>query len=187
MNYEVEIKARVRDQSALYTRLENLGARFERQYQKDDRYFHRFDQNGNFAGELRLRLDGDAAYVTHKQRGSMGAMESNREIEFSVDPWQDFLLLIADLGYSAFVEKHKLGRAYRLDGLLLEVSHVEHLGDFLEIEALLDEHSTESELELSRQAIWEMLHKLGLSQADVEPRSYTSLIAAALGVSDPRP
>lgn len=178
MQLEIEMKARVANPRLLEKRLQDLGYHHERDYRKEDYYFHSAQKQ-----DVRVRLDGQAALVTFKDKRLEAGLEINSEHEFEVSDPQIMIDLLHRLGCSDQVTKIKLGSAWRKGELLLELSEILGLGHFLEIERVINQPDGSPEgrehlAHQTRQQILASLRELGLQESDIEERTYTSMLLA---------
>ncbi|MFP4510005.1 MAG: class IV adenylate cyclase [Spirochaetaceae bacterium] len=176
MAWEVERKARIPDPEAIAERLtERFGT--PTYSRKVDRYF---SKPGDTENRFRLRtlsLDTDApGTVTWKSRVMDDGMEINEEREFEVSNAADFSSLIGRIGCSLFAVKKKDTRAWNLDhGLLAELSYVDRLAWFLEVEAVIPD--TEG-VEEAKRRVNRVFQELRIPTSDYEPRAYLSMLAS---------
>ena len=169
MPIEVELKARVADPVAYEASLD-VQAAFVRDTHKYDVYFRRPDSP---KAHLRLRCEGDVFTVTTKHKRLVGNVEVNEEIEFEVSDAHAFCRFVDRFGFEPFVVKRKRSRVYRAGRVTLELSEVEHLGLFIEIEILCDD---ESQVEAARQELAGWVERLGIPAEAIEPTPYIRLL-----------
>jgi predicted adenylyl cyclase CyaB len=201
MATEIEIKAWVDDKAALLGTLERVCV-FEREYVKKDIYLHgpggkpqdswahwgNGDAEGLRPQDFRLRIESEAdedhttAVCTFKDRLLVDAVEVNREEEFAVSSARTFLELSARLGCRVFSCKVKRGSRYTyrtgtaaLPDLVVELSVIEGLGTFIEVECVLSSDSAErAEAE---KAIRSFFEGIGIPGERFESRPYAKLLA----------
>jgi adenylate cyclase class 2 len=175
---EIELKARVRDKAAVEQRVESF-ARFLRNFDKSDEYWHGPDWRFSRGTKgFRLRKDGEKALVTFKQKRNDGGIEINKETEFEVSDSAGFEALVQRIGCEPFYNKRKTGKAYDYDGCTVELVRVEGLGDFIEIERLLEKDEP-AEIALAQGSIRAILSMSGVPEGEIEGRSYSELILAS--------
>jgi adenylate cyclase, class 2 len=173
MGYEIELKAWVSDWDELEKRL-RASCRFVREFQKSDRYFR--SRTGNERDtSFRLRMDGDTAIVTFKEKQPRGGIEFNREREFTVDDAGAFLELVGRTDSEEFVTKVKTGLEFRSDEMTVELTRVERLGAFLEIE-IIEKTADPAIHEAAARKIKAFLATTGISEDMMEARSYVDLL-----------
>jgi adenylate cyclase, class 2 len=191
MQVEIELKARLRDPEAARRVLDGM-APFVREFDKTDEYFLLPDGMPGQGRNFRLRHDGGTALVTWKRRSREGALEVNIEREFEVSDPQAFLELCLAMGAREYFTKRKIGREYALGGLRIELCQVPPLGHFIEIEHVaptsapsgLEAGPGEGPAFFSDRALVEgiraqeldVLKKLGISQAEIEERTYSAML-----------
>ncbi|MFA6505799.1 MAG: class IV adenylate cyclase [Treponemataceae bacterium] len=177
MAIEIELKAWVDDRTALRAKLEKFG-RFVGAYQKDDEYWRpREEGSRETAGSgVRIRRTGTGpAIVTFKIKEVRDGMEVNDEREFEVSEAETFSELLTRLGLSPWIRKRKVGEAWDLDGITAELSLIEGLGVFAELEILAesdDSHTVAS----ARKRLLDALEQLGLPKEKIESRYYTEML-----------
>ncbi len=184
MNTEIEMKAWVDDFDLMDSRLRECGAEFKRDYSKSDRYLHQY-QDGEYTQEVRIRFDGSEAVVTQKQKTVENGLESNVEREFSVSHAENFLHLLETSGYRYFIDKVKIGRAYIMDDFLIELSRIEDLGVFIEIEKVFEGPVAPQIVKQTEARIRKCLAILGISDSAIEQKAYTRMLAEKRGVRHP--
>lgn len=170
---EVEIKALVQQPRELRSRLRREG-RFVAAYTKTDRYY-------GFRRELpetrfRLRREGDSWICTRKTKTVRDAVEESREREFSLSDGELFEELVLDAGLEMLFEKQKVGERWEVDGTTVEVSRVNDLGTYVEVELILDEDAPAAARDEARDRVRAVLHRLGVPESAVEERTYTRMI-----------
>ncbi|MFW5693703.1 MAG: class IV adenylate cyclase [Alkalispirochaeta sp.] len=176
MAVEVELKAWVQNPAHIRERLQQLGTP-HRRYIKEDRYFG-FGSTPEDA-RYRLRVDDTRWTCTFKQKTIRDGIEENHETEFDVSDGPAFEAFLASLGLRCIVTKRKEGESFRVDDVLAELSYVDHVGWFVELEVMLAEESRASAVADARTALQNLLQQLGLSADSIESRSYNQMIYEA--------
>ncbi len=163
---EIEIKFRV-DFEETRRKIESLGARFVREEMQEDVYF-----SLPFPTQLRVRRISNLgeAFLTYKAIKDPGRNEEFDELEVGVSDFDTTVEILKRLGFKEDVIVRKRRLVYRLGEVTFELSEVEGLGPFLDIEVISDD------AEEAKRVIWESARKLGLTEKDVEPRLYQELI-----------
>lgn len=185
MNWEIEIKAWVDDPGALRKQIERLGARSTGRYDKQDEYY-RISPSGKARDEgreFRLRVDGSRATVTFKDKSIRDGLEMNREGEFRVDDPGVFREFIQRMGARLRIRKRKRGEAFAYGRVLLELSEVEGLGHFIELESVFQEHAQIDDpafIQKTEVELFSLLKELGISRDRVESRPYTQMLREVL-------
>ena len=179
MTFEVELKARLSQPELIEAQAAQLGV-FEAESFKEDVYFRRREDTSILPEDrYRLRRESGRAVVTFKQLVDAGGVEVNEEIEFGVDDAHAFFQFADRFGFEPFVVKRKKSRVYRIGRARVELNEVEHLGYFMEIEILCDDAAF---VPVARTEIARLFTRLGLTDADLEPRRYIELLHAAYPV-----
>ncbi len=163
---EVEVKFRV-DFEEMRKRIEGVGASFLREEVQEDVYF-----SVPLPELLRVRRISNLgrAFLTYKLIADPGRNEEFDELEVEVSDFDTTVEILKRLGYEEDVVVRKRRLVYRIGDVTFELSEVEGLGGFLDIEIISDD------VEGAKRKIWEVAEKLGLTEKDVEPRLYQELI-----------
>lgn len=176
MAVEVELKAWVKDPDEMRERLRQLGTPYRR-YVKEDRYFGT-GSTPEYA-RYRLRFDDNRWICTFKRKEIYDGIEENHETEFEVSDGEAFELFLASLGLHCIITKRKEGESFRVDGVLAELSYVDHVGWFVELELILSDESQPAEVSAARDTLMQLLQQLHLSADALESRSYNRMIYEA--------
>lgn len=175
---EIELKARLHNPEKVRAKVEGF-ADYVREFDKMDAYWHgpewRFARGTK---GFRLRADGEKSIVTFKAKRNEGGIEINRETEFEVSDPDAFTSLVERIGCEPFYRKHKTGRAYDYDGFTIELVQVEGLGNFIEVEKLLDNDDPET-VAVVLGGLKGILARAGVPESDIEGRGYSELILGA--------
>jgi adenylate cyclase class 2 len=186
---EVELKARLTDFEAASAAVEAAGARPEGSVVKRDVYY---GPEGKSAAEIdfardrifRIRVEGPHCLVTAKRRAlTPEGTEVNQEIELSIGDPVSLDALARYLGFRPFIEKRKETRKYALEGAAVELHRIDPIGDFIEIEALVER---EEEVPAANARVRALLARFGVPESAVEPRLYIDLLREA-GAGSPTP
>ncbi len=169
MAIEVETKARLNDPELMREKLRRI-AGFDRHFEKRDIYFA---HPGSTKTLFRLRHEGCVSTVTYKQKTRENGIEVNHEHEFSVSDERTFLGFCEYLGYIKYIEKHKTGDLFTYQQASIELSYVDDLGWFIEIECIVED---ESEIHASRDKIHSILSDLEIGTDRIEERYYVEML-----------
>jgi adenylate cyclase, class 2 len=180
MGVEIELKVRVTDPEGLARQLDTIGS-FQRRYRKEDRYFgHAADPVHTL---FRLRRDDRRWICTLKKKQIIDRTEHNEETEFEVSDGDAFRRFAEALGLEVVVEKKKTGKLWIVDGINAELSTVNDIGDFLELEFMLPDDSSVEAVRNARESLFHLLQRLGISRSALESRSYTQIIHENISAS----
>jgi adenylate cyclase class 2 len=186
---EIEIKAHVADPAETEKAILKIAA-FEKETEKKDTYWKSGAAGDGKSVKVRFREEGNQTIVTYKRKELRGQMEVNDEQEFSISDRAPFEALLADLGLAPYITKNKKTRSFRHTapggtGVTIELSLLEGLGYFIELE-ILAENPGEEELERARMTLRETLALCGSGEDAVESRFYTELLSSARECQDPK-
>ncbi|MDR2363604.1 MAG: CYTH domain-containing protein [Spirochaetaceae bacterium] len=191
---EIELKTRISDPEGVKRRLSGLGI-YDCAYEKDDAYWFPHDDPAaslppsgvRVRRETNTAADGkisQSSLVTYKIRELRAGIEVNDEREFTVSDGEVFEDLLRRLGLAPGIKKNKRGWAWRLTvpadqgpDIRAELSEVQRLGWFLELEILAPERN-EKTIAQCREKLLGTLEKLEIPQGNIEPRPYTEMLKA---------
>lgn len=168
--YEVEAKISIskNDYNILYTKISKFADKVGDFYKKDIYYS---DKDDYF---MRIReFDNKEFFLTIKNKTIDLSIETNDELEFQIDSFEDFNNLFFELGFSKIKRKEKISQVFRYKNANLELNEIKSLGYFLEIEILLE---NESEIFQAKKDLENLFLNLGYSSADFEKRYYLDLL-----------
>ncbi|HUW42532.1 MAG TPA: CYTH domain-containing protein [Rectinemataceae bacterium] len=201
---EVELKARLGDREAVQARVAAF-ARYSGPVDKFDSYWHEPDwRRARGAKGFRVRDEGGSSVVTFKTKRVEAGVEVNLEREFGVGDPDIFVEFCRRLGCEPFYTKRKRGSRYVYDPpaasaaatgprpgaqsgesaaaysrpATIEIIEVEGLGDFIEIEILL-ENEEPAALAAAQAELRGLLERAGVSASEIESRFYSELLMAA--------
>jgi adenylate cyclase class 2 len=182
---EVELKAWLESPEKIKRKLRKI-ARFEAEIKEEDIYFTFAHTSGYQWHRFRLRTIGRRSIVTvkvpNRPTSEPGAgIEANREYEFAVSNPEAFKVFCREFGFRVLIEKHKRVRRYLLKPgrrlfafpVHIELNHIENLGDFIELETLVEK---EEQVPRASAFINSLLDTLGVPRSRIEPRAYTEML-----------
>jgi predicted adenylyl cyclase CyaB len=167
MPSNIEIKARVRDFAALQSRAEALSDTPVQIIPQEDTFFN------VPKGRLKLRQLGPAhgQLVYYERPDQDGPKRSNYLLAATADPAALKTALTAALGVRGVVRKTRL--LYLAGQTRIHLDDVESLGQFMELEVVLEAGQTDTE----GQAIAEdLMHKLGVQPSDLLEGAYMDML-----------
>jgi adenylate cyclase class 2 len=198
MSNEIELKAWVDDSAELSATLSMI-AQFEFEYVKEDDYWFPSDKFPADAANplpksgVRIRkektVDVDEnehnfVLVTYKTKEIRDGIEINNENEFTLAaapdaPIETAIINFEDLlgklylqrGYS----KKKQGFSYTYNNITVELSLVDRLGWFLELEIITETDDAET-LTAARNALLNFLSQTGIGEDKIETKYYSELL-----------
>jgi len=168
--YEIECKAWVDDPEVLRQELKQRYT-FKTSYLKDDTYY-------NFPGRkqtFRVRKQGNDSIVTVKKKSRENGIEDNLEMEFNVSNADALDFFIREFDCPVYIRKRKNSEVYESEGITIELSFVDTLGWFLEIEKIVTSESAEDK-KSAKVSIIKILEDLGIPENKIEERYYTEML-----------
>lgn len=138
MEYEIEIKTKVRNKKRLLQKLKLLGARLKNKIHQVDTYYspgkgERFVSRGRPRLRIRKNLtNGTARLEYHLPHGQHGGWE--REITISDGDMMDVIL--KNLGFKEECKIDKIRHHYKYKDFNLDLDQVKGLGTFFEVELM---------------------------------------------------
>jgi len=191
MATEIEIKAHVKNcdkiKRLLFINAEYLGA-----FEKYDTYW--YPEPGTYSGlpssGLRVRkenrsfpdgIDRFSYLVTYKAKERREEIEINEEKEFEATSlrgptapvFEEFLAL---MGLKPGNSKKKNGMAFFWDGVNAELSEVEGLGWFIELEIVSNDYKEEN-YDREKDRLLRILELLGIEMEEIETRYYSEMLS----------
>ncbi|MDR1058916.1 MAG: CYTH domain-containing protein [Treponema sp.] len=189
MATEIEVKAWVTDRETLRRRLSSLGE-YAGEYEKEDAYwFPRSGaagafSSGAFPAGVRVRKETRTGpggrkrriiLVTRKDKEVREGIEVNDEREFRVSGAGAFEDFLSRLGLVPVKKKRKRGWSWKAEGITAELSLVEGLGWFIELE-IMEAGGDENTVKAARGRLLAFLAKTGIPESAIETRYYTEML-----------
>ncbi len=173
MPTNVEIKCRVHDRNALQARVEQLSDRPVERLEQIDTFFR------THSGRLKLRQEapGEGVLIQYQRPDQAGPKTSLYQMARTSDPEILTSILSKELGVLGTVRKTR--RLYRVGRTRIHLDEVEGLGNFLELEVVLN--PAESPGDGHREAV-DLMHRLGIDSDDLIDRAYLDLLLESEGL-----
>jgi adenylate cyclase class 2 len=186
MSIEVELKAWLSSHAATRAAIEAAGAEYKGETEKRDHYYGpagRAARDVDFEKDpiFRIRSEGAKTVVATKRREIDDGVEVNREIEFEVADAASFREFAQAIGFRPFIVKRKKTRKYVLGRASVDLHRVDPLGDFIEIEILVED---EADVKEAQAEVRGLLERFGVPKEKIEPRLYIDLLRK-MGVGRP--
>lgn len=163
--FEVEVKTYLLNTDRIIDILKNMGCTFELPIiQKDDVFVHKSIQGTNIPNDsniLRIRTENDIHSLTLKQM--QNSFESI-ELETIVDNPNAVSEMLKLLGYKRFLAINKKRTKSKYNKFSLCIDEVEYLGNFLEVELLVEK---EEEKSTALEQIHNFLNAIGININDI--------------------
>ena len=167
MAANVEIKARVRDLEQLERKAARLADRGPEILLQRDVFFNA--PQGRF--KLRSFPEGHGELIYYERPDVTGPKRSSYSIHETDDSAELKTVLTAALGVAGTVRKER--RLYRKGPTRIHLDRVEHLGDFMELEVVLQPDQDESE---GIAIAAELMRALGIRDEDLVDGAYFDLL-----------
>ena len=177
---EVEIKARINDAPATEKLLSALGFIKSAAVNESDIYFNGNDRDFRKTDEaVRIRSCKDTETgaeknaLTYKGPKLGGDSQTRQELEISFEDSAKMQEILSALGYSPILEVRKSRTMYHLGEITACVDHVDRLGDYLELEKLVEDKKDYPEAVAE---LYKWLSKLEIPQDSLTQYSYLELL-----------
>ena len=177
---EVEIKAVITDTAATEKMLTALGFTKKLTLSEQDVYFNGNDRDFRKTDEaLRIRAqkdikDGTESNVLTYKGPKLGSESQTRqELEIPFSDAAKMREILSALGYPPILEVRKLRRIYCFGDITACVDHVDSLGDYLELEKLVND---KQDYPKAVDELYEWLSKVGIPKDRLTQYSYLELL-----------
>lgn len=175
MPSNIEIKARVRDMEALRRRVDSIADSESTTLEQEDVFYN------VPSGRLKMRLlEGRGELIYYRRASEKGPKLSRYRIVSFENPTPIMALLEEAMGQRAVVKKKRIlsfrGRTR------IHLDAVEGLGDFMELEVVLDDGEEES---TGRREARELMKLLGIDDSELITEAYVDLLEARGAVVSP--
>ena len=170
---EIEIKARVRDESALRHALEQAGVKLGKKLKQHDVVFGEPGAEDNEFGAnwLRIRTENDKKVYFTLKRSVVGHLDSI-EHETIVQDAKELEAIIKLMGYELYSDLTKIRQKAKHGEFEICLDKVPSLGTFIEVEKIMH-HDADHETVVDE--LWDFLQKLGVSKNDEQHEGYDVL------------
>ena len=167
---EIEVKVKA-DHKRIRQLIEGMGATFVGVEDHCDTYYNAPHRDFSKTDEaLRIRMRNGNAVVTYKGRKLDSVSKTREEFETPVEAESARNILLS-LGFveSGVVEKRR--EVFKLGDFTVDFDSVEGLGEFVEVEVVAD-----SDVDLHRKRIFDLLEELGVKKEDSIRTSYLEML-----------
>jgi len=171
---EVESKVSVSNPGEIRKKVRLLGKYSGIEIKIDD-YFTKEETSSYAKASIRIRKVNGFYITNFKQRLSYEkGVHAKKEIEYNIKDFSKFLKLMKNLGFKKWLRKEKKCEIYKIKkNFHIELNHVKKLGWFVEIEYLA---RRESQIGAAREAVNEIMRKLGFSEREAIKKGYTKML-----------
>ena len=174
---EIEIKLKVNDSDAIEKQLKKQGCIFSKEIKQRDVVYSSKNNSSEFDNAkeghiaIRIRYEDDVAKLTLKQQRSYEM--DNIEYETEIKKPDEIHQMLSILGWKPEVEVKKTRKKGKLGEYEVCLDRVEELGDYIELEKLIDDDASPDE---ARNELFQALKPFGLSEKDEENKGYDTKI-----------
>jgi len=167
MARNVEIKAKLHDPHIIISRVEQIADSGPVMIDQDDTFFHCSD------GRLKLRelSANQGELILYHRPDVSGPKTSTYIISQTSEPGKMREILSAVLGVAGRVRKRR--HLYLCGSTRIHIDDVEGLGDFVELEVVLDNSDS---VESGQQIAEELMTRLGIQSGDLVEVAYIDMI-----------
>jgi adenylate cyclase, class 2 len=178
LHANVELKARLGHPDDAVRTAVRLGAVDHGSEDQVDTYF----SLGNERLKLRESSSGSHWLIRYSRPDVESARKSQYRLLAVKDPASFKALLARQWGVKAVVRKHR--RVFVWGGRVrVHIDHVDGLGDFLELEAVLDDAAARPyDEDAARLDVARLAHDFGVAESDLVGTSYATLVLESPGV-----
>lgn len=171
---EVEIKAKILHPNEIIKRLKTQ-ATFLKETIQEDIYFNAPDRDFRITDEaLRIRISSEGSELTYKGSKIGNFIDKTREeTSVHINDFRKTQIILEKLGFQEVDKVSKKRILFQFNDLKISIDFVENLGEFIEIESLVN---TQKEIEKKRKEIINFLNELEIPLEDCERRSYLELL-----------
>lgn len=184
-NIEVELRALVNDPKDFQEKLKQKGAEHKNSSYLKDVYFCdkkatsvadvEMDKVGSYSLRLRIARKGDTETISlnTKTITTEGDHNAWEEHEVKIDNFREAALILSTTEFKPFFELEKHRHTYLLNDMEILVEEITDFGGAIEVEIMC----MPGEEEGSKAKIKNLLtNELGLSEAEIVPKSVTNII-----------
>ncbi|MCH8908051.1 MAG: class IV adenylate cyclase [Candidatus Heimdallarchaeota archaeon] len=158
--------------SKIKANLQFLGAKYLRTEEATDYYFQHPNRNFSKTDEaLRMRKTENYTELTYK--GPKLTTKSKSRLELTAQLMDDKIIdILKELGFNQTGLVGKKREMWELDDVTISLDEVENLGEFVELEIILDSKDEIAQIELK---LCKMSKRIGIKQAQIRT-SYLQLL-----------
>lgn len=188
--FEIEIKAHLYSQTTtdILESAEDFGFSVCWRGTEEDVYYNGTDRDFRKTDEaLRIRVlralepaISTKTVITYKGPKAVGPTQSRTELETAIEDDDVIRSILDHLGYPSVMAVRKarieLNGEDMYEGYHICLDRVDGLGDFIEIERVLPDDSSESAKTDATEAIFDLLALLGVPSSDIEEKTYLEML-----------
>lgn len=166
----IELKARLRDLVSAGAVCRRVGATYQREVRQTDTYFN------VPSGRLKLRqnVPGNSELIFYRRAD----VPNSRSSDYQIVPASPELARLLSDALDVCTVVKKLRTLWLWHNVRIHLDHVEHLGTFIEFEAVLDDAHDDAD---GHRKILELRHAFHIPESDFVSRSYRELLLEKTG------
>lgn len=181
---EVELKIFVKNITSLEEQLLKKGFTEGNSLKESDYYLD--DESGSIRNHdqaLRIRCSQDLSSgvitntITYKGPKLDTISMTRKELEIHTDNLETAIEIFSSLGYKTIYPVIKQREYFNKDKITVCIDQVEHLGNFFELEIIVE---NELEKNAALEQLLELLEELGYQKKDIITKSYLSMLLSIL-------
>lgn len=171
---EIEVKARVKDEAGLITKLSELGCVLSEPVEQDDAIYSNLEGNAflKFApGKNILRIRKAKGKIILALKQPQGNELANIEKELEIGNAEEMAQILKLLDYPEVVRVVKTRRKTHFENYEICIDEVQGLGSFVEVEKMSEENPAKIQEEL-----FDFLASLGVKREDRVCQGYDTML-----------
>lgn len=176
---EIEVKARIASVESFKEKLEQLGCRFDTPHIQHDIVFLpvgvEFSNKTKETPAVRIRNSNEIITLTLKKRSSGDNELINIEKEVVVSDKQEALDIVKHMGFHEVAKVSKRRFECTYENMTICIDDVVGLGQFIEVERLLENDSTHNDKEIQDE-LFDFLRSLEVNDDDRVTKGYDILM-----------
>jgi len=170
---EIEVKAKVKDLNDLTEKLEDFGCQISAPIvQKDKIFLHKDSDFKKYQGKVFLRIrNANGKYILTLKKQLENELD-NIEKEFEISDPVEAEQMLELMDYQVTVKVNKVRKTCKYKDMTICLDQVEELGDFVEVEKLVEEGES---LKIQEE-LFQFLQSLGIDKDDQVLKGYDTMI-----------
>lgn len=171
---EVEVKVSVEDPKQMERSIIELGATpIGIDVQADTYYNAPYRDFGKTDEALRIRVQDDTAFLTYKGPKMDKVSKTRKEVQTRIDDITGMGNILSSLGFFPVATIAKKRKNFRIGDFYISLDEVRDLGNFMEVEITMKDHSKYQE---KVESIFKFIAKLGIDRESTIRKSYLEMI-----------
>lgn len=182
--FEIELKAKITNREEVEKKISQF-AEYIGKTEKSDVYWTQARVGHSQKVRLREETDKPLTVNYKKKEIRSNQIEVNDEYEFTIGAGaseedakrekQSFEVFLTSAGFLPMMVKHKDTKRWNFEDTVIEISYIDKLGDFIEIEILAETDDPEK-TKAAHEKLLRTLAKAGVPEENIETRYYTDML-----------